>query len=97
MMVGDGICKPEVRRKKTLPRLEMETLPLQRASVFNPNRATFFFFFFFRNCRQKSRMPLMDKNGANVFLWRGIECKVEKTLEGSESRGCKLKCLKVGK
>lgn len=46
MMVGDGICKPEVRRKKTLPRLEMETLPLQRASVFNPNRTTFFFFFF---------------------------------------------------
>ena len=44
MMVGDRICKPEVRRKKTLPRLEMETLPLQR-HLFSILTEQLFFFF----------------------------------------------------
>lgn len=36
----------------------METMPLQRASAFNPNRTILFKEF----CQQKSQMPVMDKN-----------------------------------
>lgn len=88
-MVAYRIFKSEVRKKKTLPRLEMGTSRLRTSSVFLVLTEQVFF--------QELSVEITNATSAlDLGASASSETQnvnVEKVFEQSQSRGCKMKCL----